>query len=217
MAIGLMGGTFNPIHIAHLIIAEWIKDEWNLDSIVFIPAGNPPHKSNKDLIRSSERYSLVEIAVSSNKSFRVSDFEITKKGVSYSIDTVSYFRDKYPDEKLFFIIGADTLFQLEKWKGFKDLAKMVDFITYSRWGYNKLQIEDKISTLNHDFGFQIYYSNGPEIQISSSNIRDRLKEGLSIKYMVPDLVIDQMLRKGLYEGPKDDKLEWQNQGKTKWR
>ena len=200
MSIGLMGGTFNPIHIAHLIIAEWIKDEWNLEKIVFIPAGNPPHKSRNDLLKSDIRYNLVEIAISSNNLFEISDFEIIKKETSYTIDTISYFRNKEPDKKLFFIIGADTLFQLEKWRGFKDLAKMVEFITYSRWGYNKLQIENRIQKLNHNFGFRIYYSNGPEIQISSSNIRDRLKEGLSIKYMVPELVIEEIQKKGLYKG-----------------
>ena len=203
MAIGLMGGTFNPIHIAHLIIAEWIKDEWNLDSIVFIPAGTPPHKSRNEILKPSIRYKLVEIATSSNKTFEISDFEISKDEVSYTVDTISYFRDKYPDEKLFFIIGADTLFQLGKWKNFEELAKMVEFITYSRWGYNKSQIENRIYRLNREYGFNIYYSNGPEIQISASNIRDRLKEGLSIKYMVPDLVIKEIQEKGLYKGAAD--------------
>jgi nicotinate-nucleotide adenylyltransferase len=207
MAIGLMGGTFNPIHIAHLIIAEWIKDEWNLDKIVFIPAGNPPHKSKNNLLKSNIRYNLVDIATSSNSSFEISNFEIEKEEVSYTIDTISYFRNRYPDEKLFFIVGADTLFQLEYWKGFKELAKMVEFITYSRWGYNKLEIEDRINRLNKDYGFQIYYSNGPEIQISSSNIRDRLKEGLSIKYMVPDLVILDIQNKGLYKGVADESFK----------
>lgn len=196
MTIGLMGGTFNPIHIAHLIIAEWIKDEWDLEKIVFIPTGNPPHKSKNNLLESNIRFDLVEIALSSNIYFEISDFEMIKKEVSYTIDTVSYFSNKYPDEKLYFIIGADTLFKLEKWKDFKELAKMVEFITYSRWGYNKLQIENRIQILKKDFGFQIYYSNGPEIQISSSNIRDRLREGLSIKYMVPDLVIGEIQKRG---------------------
>lgn len=207
MSIGLMGGTFNPIHIGHLVIAEWIRDEWNLEKIIFIPAGNPPHKRKNDLLKSSVRYNLVELATSSNKSFSISDFEIVKKEISYTIDTISYFRDKYPDEKIFFIIGADTLFQLEKWKDFKELAKLVEFITYSRWGYNKLQIKNRIQELNNDFGFRIYYSNGPEIQISSSNIRDRLKEGLSIKYMVPDLVIEEIEKKGLYKGVADERIK----------
>lgn len=207
MAIGLMGGTFNPIHIAHLIIAEWIKDEWNLEKIVFIPSGNPPHKSKKNLLESSVRYNLVEIATSSNSNFEISDFEISKEKISYTIDTIEYFRNQYPDEKLFFIIGADTLFQLEKWKEFKELAKMVEFITYSRWGYNKLQIENRIYRLNNEYGFNIHYSNGPEIQISSSNIRDRLKDGLSIKYMVPDDVIIDIEEKGLYKGAKNESFK----------
>ena len=203
MAIGLMGGTFNPIHIGHLIIAEWIKDEWNLEKIIFIPAGNPPHKKKNDLIESNIRYDLVELAISSNESFEIADFEIVKKEVSYTIDTIINFRKIYAEDRLYFIIGADTLFQLEKWKGFKELAKMVEFITYSRWGYDKLHIEDRIQTLTRDYGFQIYYSNGPEIQISSSSIRDRLKEGLSIKYMVPDSVIFEIKNKGLYKGVVD--------------
>lgn len=203
MAIGLMGGTFNPIHIGHLIIAEWIKDEWNLEKIIFIPAGNPPHKKKNDLIESNIRYDLVELAISSNESFEIADFEIVKKEVSYTIDTIINFRKIYAQDRLYFIIGADTLFQLEKWKGFKELAKMVEFITYSRWGYDKLHIEDRIQTLTRDYGFQIYYSNGPEIQISSSSIRDRLKEGLSIKYMVPDSVIFEIKNKGLYKGVVD--------------
>ena len=203
MAIGLMGGTFNPIHIGHLIIAEWIKDEWNLEKIIFIPAGNPPHKKKNDLIESNIRYDLVELAISSNESFEIADFEIVKKEVSYTIDTIINFRKIYAQDRLYFIIGADTLFQLEKWKGFKELAKMVEFITYSRWGYDKLHIEDRIQTLTRDYGFQIYYSNGPEIQISSSSIRDRLKEGLSIKYMVPDSVIFEIKNKGLFKGVVD--------------
>ncbi len=203
MAIGLMGGTFNPIHIGHLIIAEWIKDEWGLEKIVFIPAGNPPHKRKNDLIDPNIRYKLVETAIGSNKSFEISDFEIVKEDISYTIDTILYFRSIYKTERLYFIIGADTLFQLEKWRGFKDLAKMVEFITYSRWGYDKLHIEERIHTLANNYGFKIYYSNGPEIQISSSSIRDRLKSGLSIRYMVLDSVIKEIEKKNLYKGVVD--------------
>ena len=200
MAIGLMGGTFNPIHVGHLLIGEYIREEWQLDKIIYIPAGNPPHKTGKEVIEARHRKKLVELAIKGNKNFQVSDVEISREGYSFTIDTIRQISIEYPYEKLFFLIGTDTMFELESWKKFKEIAKEIDFIIYGRGTHSKSEVERKIKFLSDNYGFRIHKSLGPELEISSTDIRKRLRNNLSVRYMIPDILIDEIRRKSLYKG-----------------
>lgn len=200
MAIGLMGGTFNPIHLGHLLMGEYIREEWDLEKVIYIPSGNPPHKTEVDVLDSAYRLRLVELAVKDNPYFQMSDIEFSREGFSYTIDTIRQMSIEYPYERLYFIIGTDTLFELETWKNFQEIAKEIEFIMYGRSSHSEEDIQNKISGLRNDYGFRINRSKGPEIEISSTLIRDRVKRGLSVKYMIPDILIEEIRKESLFKG-----------------
>lgn len=200
MAIGLMGGTFNPIHLGHLLMGEYIREEWDLEKVIYIPSGNPPHKTEVDVLDSAYRLRLVELAVKDNPYFQMSDIEFSREGFSYTIDTIRQMSIEYPYERLYFIIGTDTLFELETWKNFQEIAKEIEFIMYGRSSHSEEDIQNKISGLRNDYGFRINRSKGPEIEISSTQIRDRVKRGLSVKYMIPDILIEEIRKESLFKG-----------------
>ena len=200
MAIGLIGGTFNPIHMGHLLVGEYIRDEWDLDKVIYIPSANPPHKIGGDVIDASYRMRLVELAIEDNPYFQMSDIEFRREGYSYTIDTIRQMSIEYPYEKLYFIIGTDTLFELETWKNFKEIAKEIDFIMYGRGTHSEEEIEKKLWSLRNGYGFKINRSKGPEVEISSTQIRDRINKGQSVKYMIPDILIEEIKRESLYKG-----------------
>ena len=132
MKIGIMGGTFNPIHLGHLILSEYIRDELGLDKIIFIPTGHPPHKDSREIASGLHRKAMVELSIKNNPYFFLSSLELDKKDTSYTIDTVLELKAKYTNDELFMIIGADSLFGLNTWKNYRKLLKEVDFIVADR-------------------------------------------------------------------------------------
>ncbi|WP_422486276.1 nicotinate-nucleotide adenylyltransferase [Gudongella sp. DL1XJH-153] len=200
MAIGLMGGTFNPIHMGHLLIGEYIREEWKLSKVIYIPSGNPPHKTGGEVLEASHRVKLVQLAIENNSFFELSFIELNREGFSFTIDTIRQMHLEYPYEKLYFIIGTDTLFELETWKSFQKIANEIEFIMYGRGRHSKKDVEEKLQNLREKHGFRIHRSNGPEIEISSTNIRDRINKGLSVKYMIPDSLIEEIEKESLYKG-----------------
>lgn len=187
--IGVLGGTFNPIHIGHLAIAQMAKEKIRLDKVIFVPSNWPPHKRAKGIASAEDRYKMVQLAITGNPYFSISDFEIKKKGKSYTIDTLRYFRGKFSkDTKLFFIIGGDLLPQLNEWRYIDEILKIASFIVVNRPG----QIR-KIK------GVRYHAVSMPGIDISSSYLRQRHIKGSSIKYFVPDQVIDYIKRHKLYK------------------
>ena len=196
MKIGIMGGTMNPIHLAHLMIAEHIKEDFNLDKIYFIPTGDPPHKKLE--VSSEKRYEMTVIATSDNRDFEVLDIESKREGKSFTVDTMTEL-SKTKDE-YYFIIGTDTLFLLRSWKNFEKISKLTRFIVAIRPDYDDdLKIHEEIDSLKNDFGLKIYLASIPRYEISSTDIRNRVKEGRSIKYLVPDDVISYIEKEGLYD------------------
>lgn len=198
MAIGIMGGTFNPVHIGHLMVAEFVREEYHLDKVLFIPSGNPPHKSKEKIAPCEMRKRLVEVAIETNPYFELDDMEIKRGGTTYTIDTIRQLSVEYPYEKLYFIIGTDTLFELQKWKDYREVAKNTEFILYGRGSKDPSHIERTMEILRRDHGFNINLSKGPEVELSSTNIRDRISKGLSIRYMVPDRVMEEIMKSNLY-------------------
>jgi len=201
MRIGVLGGTFDPIHVGHLIIAETVRDEMALDKVLFIPAAGPPHKQHLPITAAADRLELVRLAVEGNPAFEPSDIEIERGGVSYTIETVEALRRSYGDETaLFFIIGADTVAELPTWKDIDHLVHLCTFVVAARPGH---RIEDMLSEaigLAPETRQRVFrhYIDAVLVDISSTDLRARLAEGRSVRYRLPEAVERTIRAKGLY-------------------
>ncbi len=186
--IGLLGGTFNPIHIGHLAMAQMALEHLKLNRVIFIPCNVPPHKKVTDLALGRHRYNMIKLAIKGNPHFEVSDFEIKKQGKSYTFETIRHFHKKYKGAQLYFIIGGDAARGLNKWKQIEEILKMVTFTVVNRPGYVYIREEG------------IHYStiSMPGIEIASSFLRSRVRESQTIKYFVPDSVIRYIKKYNLY-------------------
>ncbi|MDO5713633.1 MAG: nicotinate-nucleotide adenylyltransferase [Tissierellia bacterium] len=200
MRIGIMGGTFNPIHMGHLMMSEYIRDEMNLDKILYIPTGNPPHKQI-EIVDALHRLEMVKLAIKDNPYFEVSNIEVERTGFSYSVDTVMALKKIYPKDELFFLIGSDILPELKDWRRFDELAKSIEFILAVRPGYesiSKEQIYWEINALKEEFGAEITVVKTPRYEVSSTNLRSRLARNKSVKYLIPKDVISFIKENNLY-------------------
>ena len=193
--IGIMGGTFNPVHNAHLIIAENALEEYGLDKIMFLPNAMPPHKEMEFYISPNARLELVEAAISDNDKFFVSDFEISKGGKSYTVDTLKAFKEKYKGDDLYFIIGGDSLRDFNKWYCPEEIARLCTLLVYPR---EDIDIKEHMSQISKTYDAKIFEINAPRFDISSSMIRQRIREGESIKYLVPQRVLDKIYENKYY-------------------
>lgn len=198
MKIGILGGTFNPIHHGHLIIGEYIRENQGLDKIIFIPTGIPPHKDKGKVLGGDMRKEMLDLAISSNPKFESSTIEIDNREVSYSIDTIKSLKKENPRDEFHMIIGGDSLLSLRHWKGFQDLISSVNIIVADRYGACGDRIMDEIASLNRETDKTIVNISSPIIDISSTEIRNRLSEKRSIKYLVPENVESYIIKKGLY-------------------
>lgn len=196
---GIFGGSFNPIHYGHLMICEYIKEEMGLDKVIFIPTGNPPHK---DLgVSAEDRYEMVRLAISPNPDFEISDIETTRVKLSYTVDTIRELKEIYKEEKLYFLIGLDSLFQLKTWKKIGDLSQEIEFVVALRPGYiDKEEINNEIDFLRDNFGTRINLIKTPLYEISSTDLRDRIHQGKSLRYLIPKKVLDYIEESGFYKG-----------------
>lgn len=194
--IGIMGGTFNPIHIGHLILAQKAYEEYELDEIIFITSGDPPHKQVGH-ISATMRGDMTRLAVEDNPIFQYSDMEIKREGYSYTYLTLLELREIYADAELYFLLGADSLFYLEKWKR-PDIIMQNAVILAANRNTNNEQLYNKIDELKKDYDADIRIIDMPNIDISSSFIRHMVNIGRSVKYYVPDLVIDYIKENNLY-------------------
>ena len=188
MKIGILGGTFNPIHIGHLILAEEAREKLGLDRIIFVPAYLPPHKDSSDIAEAGSRMIMVKLATGGNKYFSVSDIEIKRDGRSYTIETIKEFKKRFPLDDLYFIIGSDLLKYLADWKDLNEIIKMVKFIAATRPGYPLDQIPPYISTLAIR-----------AVDISGFQVRRCVKEDKSFRYLVPDRVHKYIIKNRLYK------------------
>lgn len=196
---GIFGGSFNPIHYGHLMICEYIKEEMGLDKVIFIPTGNPPHKDLE--VSAKDRYEMVRLAISPNPDFEISDIETTRVKMSYTVDTIRELKKIYREEKLYFLIGLDSIFQLKTWMKIGDLSKEIEFVVALRPGYiNKEEINREIDFLRENFGTKVNLINTPLYEISSTDLRDRIREGKSLRYLIPKKVLDYIEESGFYKG-----------------
>jgi len=197
--IGIIGGTFDPIHIGHLVLAEQIRTKFNLEKIIFIPAGTPPHKLNMNITSSKDRYNMTLIATINNPNFEVSSIEIDQADISYTINTIKKMKEIYKDSELYFIIGADVLYELDTWKEFENLFKLCKFIAATRPGTDEEKLLEKKEFLEQTYGAKILLTKVLALDISSTDIRNRIREGESIKYIVPEPVEKYIIKNKLYK------------------
>ena len=206
---GLFGGTFDPIHLGHLRCAQEVKETFQLSEVVFILAAIPPHKVDRPLIATADRWAMVKLAIAGNPSFSLSDVEIRREGRSYSIETISYYhRDLAEGEGLFFILGADAFCEIETWKDYPQLFTLCDFIVISRPQFDPLQAPVLIAEgftkeaggrFRHPSGHTVSVLSVTPFGISSTEIRRIIREGKSLTYLVPEAVEAYIMQKGLYQ------------------
>ena len=184
--IGLFGGTFDPVHTGHLIIAETICEQAGLDVILFIPSARPPHKHHELMFDASQRFNMLSEAIKGNTNFLVSDSEMKREGPSYTIDTIREIKAELPPQtELAFIVGRDNLYDLEMWKTPYDIIEECTILVADRICSQERDIPDWLKT-------KVQIVKVPLIEISSSEIRQRIRDGKSIRYMVPDVVIEEV-------------------------
>ena len=203
-SIGILGGTFNPIHLAHLIIAETVREHYHLQKVLFIPSARPPHKTDPDIIPAVHRAELVRLAIADNSFFELSDIEVKRRGRSYSVETLRALRDgdAQPTD-YFFIVGSDSVPELRTWKNIEELARLCTFVVVPRPGW---ELDRIVGT---DLGLPDWLAqsvlshvvHAPLVAISSTEIRDRIRAGKSIRYLVPGAVEEYILVHNLYRTP----------------
>ena len=200
--LAIMGGTFDPIHMGHLVTAEEVRHEFHVDEVLFVPTGHPPHKSNINMTTCEHRYLMTVLATAANPYFKVSRIEIEREGVTYTIDTVKELKRIYgKDVQLYFITGADAIHKILSWKESEELLQICNFVAVTRPGYNKEELIQQVEALNKQYETTIYFLEVPALAISSSDIRRRLNQMKPIKYLVPQEVENYIKKHELYNYP----------------
>lgn len=209
MAVGIFGGTFDPIHMGHLRVAEEIREEFSLERIYFVPGGRPPHKKGGAMTGAVERLSMVRAALKGNAFFRASGVEAKRSGPSYTIDTLKEFQKRF--KELYFLIGIDAFSEIDTWHLYEELFYHSNFIVMTRPSGLKKTIPEMLPddvkrdvkkinerTYRHASGTNIFLRDITQIDISSTKIKALLKKGQSIRYLVPASVEKIIFEKGLY-------------------
>jgi nicotinate-nucleotide adenylyltransferase len=193
--IGFLGGSFDPVHFGHLLAAQDAFEQHQLDRLIIVPAAQAPLKPSDAQSSSADRLAMVRAATEWDTRFEVSDFELRKGGVSYTIDSARHFRSLYPDDQLYWVIGGDQLPQLHLWKDIGELAKIVEFIFLERPGY-------PVKAARSIPGLRLHRCDGHLLAISSTELRDRTRRMLSLDYFIPHKAIVYIRDKGLYRDQK---------------
>ena len=197
MRIGIMGGTFDPIHHGHLFVAEEARVMFALQRILFIPNGNPPHKKEYALTPADRRYAMVEIATQQNPAFVCSPLELNRVGRSYTVDTLLLLREEYPDAELFYITGVDAVADILTWKRHDEVIRLATFIAATRPGYTTAHLRERLPA---DYLERILPLDSTALGISSTDIRARVARRLPIRYLTPDGVVEYIETHFLYAG-----------------
>ncbi len=199
LSIGVMGGTFDPIHYGHLVAAESAYESFCLSRVLFVPAGDPPHKQPQEVTAASHRLEMTRLAVADNPHFHASSIEVDRDGVSYTIDTMRCFRRKFgPDARLYFITGVDAVLQIPEWHNAEGLLEICSFIAATRPGYPLSEVIRFKEQLPSHHRERITVLEVPALAISSTDLRHRVSSGRSIKYLVPEPVEEYIRREELY-------------------
>lgn len=197
--LGIMGGTFDPVHYGHLVAAEGARYQFQLEEIIFVPTGRPPHKAPEKVSKPHHRLALTHLAINTNPFFAVSTMEIERTGLSYTIDTVRETSNLFPGAQIFFITGADAVLEILNWKNVAELLSMCFFIAATRPGYRLCSLKAGLPGFSPAQLERIIVMEVPALAISSTDIRQRVREGRPIKYLLPEPVENYILEHGLYQ------------------
>lgn len=198
--VGIMGGSFDPIHYGHLVLAEEVRQHFNLDRVIFIPVGRAPHKSVYQMADAETRCRMVSLAIADNPYFELSRLEIDSKETSYTVHTLRKMKEHYGESaELYFITGADTVLDLENWYEAAEVLKLCTFVGATRPGIVSEALVQKAEYLRKTYGAQIELIAIPGLAISSTEIRERLQKGVTVKYLLPDAVERFILQEAVYE------------------
>ena len=205
MKIGIMGGTFDPIHIGHLLLGEFAYEDFGLDEIWFLPNGNPPHKETADTGTSLEhRIEMIRKAIEGVPHFRLNLHEANTEEHSYTYRTMHEFNQMFPEHEFYFILGADSLFSIEQWKYFREIFPTCTILAAMRDDKDAREMQRQILYLTEKYGARIRLLQAPLLEISSTVIRDRASRDLGVRYMVPDSVAEYIRTNHLYKKKEDD-------------
>ena len=212
--LGLLGGTFDPVHYGHLRIGEEIFNRFSLDRVEFLPAANPPHKIDRTFTCISHRLAMLRLAIAGNPSFSVSEVEAHRENLSYLVDTLEEYRDHYsPEVSIFFIIGMDSYQEISTWHRYPELFSLSHFIVTTRPGYKRPSLKTILSSevartfkssendqdaIEHVSGHKIYFQETTLLDISASMIRQKIRRSESVRYLLPDNVLDYINKHALY-------------------
>ena len=200
MKIGIMGGTFNPIHNGHLIIAEQARQEYQLDFVLFIPAGVPPHKRQDSILDSSLRCEMIQLAIQSNPHFQLDTREVDSHEISYTYLTLGSLSEQYPDAKLYFIMGEDSIYAVSSWRRPQDIFTLATILVATRNDSSNIsRMESQICKITKQYSCSLELIHSPSVMISSSDIRSRVANNQSIRYLVPDSVAQYINDHDLYK------------------
>lgn len=197
--VGILGGTFNPVHMAHLIIAEIAQEEAGLDDVLFVPSGCSYLKDASDILPAKDRIHMTGLAIEDNSHFALSTIETDREGNSYTCETLMELKNRYPDQEYYLIVGADNLFTMEEWKDADVIFQNAKILAAVRGSKKHADMEEKSAELKEKYGADITLLNVRHVDISSSVIREKVAEGRSIRYMVPEKVREYIIKNHFYE------------------
>ena len=200
MKIGILGGTFNPIHNGHLLIAQNALDQFDLDKIWFMPAAIPPHKQEANILDARHRMQMILRAIDGNSSFELNPRELFKGGISYTYQTLEELKNECPENEYYFIIGADSLMKFHTWKYPELILKYAEVLVAVRDHVAGEQMKETMVKITSEFGGHIQQIYTPEFNVSSQEIRNRVNMRHSIRYLLPDAVCQYILDENLYKG-----------------
>lgn len=190
--IGILGGTFDPIHMGHLVLAEEVKEKLRLDEVIFIPCLQPPHKTKRKLSPAKDRFRMTQLSIEGNRSFSVSDIELKRGGLSYTVDTLRQLKEIHPRSQIYFLTGSDILEEIHTWREPEEIYQLAKMVIATRPGFDRIDPKNRFAKKS-----TIVEITG--VDISSSQIRERVKKGQSIKYLVPSRVEEYIKKKKLYK------------------
>ncbi|MBC8543189.1 nicotinate-nucleotide adenylyltransferase [Bianquea renquensis] len=199
LKIAVMGGTFDPIHYGHLVTAEAVRHQYDIGQVLFVPTGHPPHKKQSEVTHPEDRYLMTMLATETNPAFYVSRIEIERTGFTYTVDTIEELKGIYPaNTEIFFITGADAFHEILTWKNAEHLLSSCTFVAATRPGYHRKELSERVEKLGKDFGDHLHFLEVPALSISSSDIRQRVREDRPIKYLLPESVENYIYKHALY-------------------
>ncbi|MCI9125469.1 MAG: nicotinate-nucleotide adenylyltransferase [Eubacterium sp.] len=196
--IGLMGGTFDPIHYGHLLIAENAYEQFRLDEVIFMPTGTSPHKDSGKILDANERMELIRLAIQDNPHFSCSDYEITKEGICYTYLTLRDFQKQFQDAELYFIMGADSLAYFDSWRCPDEISRLSTILAAVRDGLDLDQLLPIRDSLEQKYNTRIGFINTPNFSVSSHMIRQRLAKQQTVRYLIPDVVEAYLKQHAIY-------------------